>query len=186
MARQVVLPFFMNKKTDNMDLNANYWIEKLQLQKHPEGGYYRETYRATETIPLQSLPKRFSGERCYCTGIYFLLTDKEFSAFHRIQADEMWHFYKGNSVEIYVLQADGELKTIKLGNQVEQGEQLQAVIPAGQWFASKVTSEDGYALVGCTVAPGFAFDDFELANRQILAQEYPQYQELIAGLTRQN
>jgi uncharacterized protein len=169
---------------ESMSLTAHYWIEKLQLQKHPEGGYFKESYRASETIPVNGLPNRFKGERCYCTGIYFLLTEKEFSAFHRIQADEMWHFYKGTPLEIYIIQPEGTLKTIRLGSNAEKGEQFQAVIPAGHWFASKVLDEDGYSLVGCTVSPGFDFEDFELAKRAELAVEYPQYSHLITELTR--
>lgn len=167
-----------------MTPEASYWIEKLQLHKHPEGGYFRETYRSTECISMNSLPNRFSGERSISTGIYFLLTDEEFSAFHRIKSDEMWHFYKGKSLEVYVLQPNGELQTIKLGHYPERGEVLQAVIPANCWFASRVIEQEGYALVGCTVAPGFDFADFELATRDSLKQNFPTHTGLIEELTR--
>jgi predicted cupin superfamily sugar epimerase len=167
-----------------MTPEASYWIEKLTLQKHPEGGYFRETYRATECIPISGLPSRFTGERCLATGIYFLLTDQEFSAFHRIKADEMWHFYKGKSMEVYVIQPNGELQIIKLGHNYEKGEVMQAVVPANCWFASRVVEPDGYALVGCTVSPGFDFDDFELAQRDHLKHAYPKHESLIDSLTR--
>ena len=163
---------------------ANYWVEKLQLEKHPEGGFFRETYRATERIPLQGLPSRFSGERCLSTGIYFLIAEGEFSAFHRIKSDEMWHFYKGESLEVYVIQPDGSLEIIKLGNNPARGEVLQAVVPANCWFASRVVEPEGYALVGCTVSPGFDFVDFELAQRAQLASAYPAHAPLISALTR--
>jgi len=167
-----------------MTPEANYWIEKLQLEKHPEGGYFRETYRATERIPLQGLPSRFSGDRCLSTGIYFMITEGEFSAFHRIKSDKMWHFYKGESLEVYVIQPNGELETIKLGQSPERGEVLQAVVPANCWFASRVVEEEGYALVGCTVSPGHDFVDFELATRTELADAYPAHAPLIKELTR--
>jgi predicted cupin superfamily sugar epimerase len=167
-----------------MTPEASYWIEKLSLQKHPEGGYFRETYRATECIPLEGLPSRFRGERRLSTGIYFLLTDSEFSAFHRIKSDEMWHFYKGKSMEVYVILPNGDLQTIRLGSNPDKGEVMQAVVPANCWFASKVIEADGYALVGCTVSPGFDFDDFELATRQTLTAEYPTHENIIQALTR--
>lgn len=164
---------------------VSYWIEKYQLLPHPEGGYYAETYRAAETIPHQALPGRFSGDRAFSTGIYFLLESHNFSAFHRIQADEMWHFYAGDALEVFVIDADsGELNVIRLGNNPDHGETFQAVVPAGAWFGSRPANGSSYALVGCTVAPGFDFADFEMADREALTQAYPQHAGLIAELTR--
>lgn len=171
--------------TDILMKPASYWIEKYQLLPHPEGGYYAETYRAAETIPHQVLPSRFAGDRAFSTGIYFLLESHHFSAFHRIQADEMWHFYAGDALEVFVIDAhSGTLDVIRLGNNPENGETFQAVVPAGAWFASRPASGSSYALVGCTVAPGFDFADFEMADREALTQAYPQHAGLIAGLTR--
>lgn len=163
---------------------ASYWIEKFNLLAHPEGGYYAETYRASETIPQQALPARFGGDRAFSTGIYFLLESHNFSAFHRIQADEMWHFYAGEALEVFVIdEKTGELTVIRLGNDPENGETFQAVVPAGAWFGSRPAASSSYALVGCTVAPGFDFADFEMAACDALTQQYPQHAALIAGLT---
>lgn len=164
--------------------SAEYWKQALQLTRHVEGGAFRETYRAPLTIRQDALPAGFSGPRNASTGIYFLLEDGDFSAFHRIAADEMWHFYDGVTLHIYEIKPDGSLHVHKLGRDLEQGEQLQLVIPAGSWFASCVEETDGFALVGCTVAPGFDFADFELADRVVLSTLFPKHKGLIALLTR--
>lgn len=164
--------------------NAAYWIEKLQMQKHPEGGYYKETYRSSGVIHQESLPVVMTGSRNYCTGIYFLLENGNFSAFHRIRSDEMWHFYSGTAIEILYFDEEGKLQKILLGNRMELGEQFQAVVPANCWFASAVVESDSFALVGCTVAPGFDYADFELAQRAQLIQNYPAYSEVIEKFTR--
>ncbi len=167
-------------------MSAEFWIKSLQLLKHPEGGYYKETYRSPEQIDNSALPERFNGSRSFSTGIYFLLNSSEFSAFHRIQSDEMWHFYSGSSLHVYVIDPSGKMKTLKLGSDYENGEVFQAVVQAGCWFASRVNDlrADAYSLVGCTVAPGFDFKDFEMADRSKLTQEFPQYKDLIESLTR--
>lgn len=163
---------------------ASYWVEKYNMQSHPEGGYFAETYRSKESISKDALPARFSGDRSYSTGIYFLLEGHHFSAFHRIQSDEMWHFYAGNPLNVYYIDFEGNLNTIKLGNNPENGEVFQAVVPAGVWFGSKPLLPDGYSLVGCTVAPAFDFADFELADRTTLVGEFPQHRAIIELLTR--
>lgn len=160
---------------------AEYWIEHLSLQPHPEGGFYRETYRAEESIARASLPKRFAGARSFSTGIYFLLRSQDFSAFHRIQCDEMWHYYAGSSLSIYVLNKSG-LTTHQLGTRLEEGERPQVVIPAGHWFAAQVLPPNSYVLAGCTVAPGFDFADFEMAKRDALMNEFPGEREIIERL----
>lgn len=163
---------------------ASYWIEKYNLLPHPEGGYYAETYRASETIAQNALPTRFGGDRAFSTGIYFLLESHNFSAFHRIQADEMWHFYAGEALEVFVIdEKSGALSVIRLGSDPDNGETFQAVVPAGAWFGSRPASGSTYALVGCTVAPGFDFSDFEMAQREPLSQRYPQHTGLIGELT---
>lgn len=162
---------------------AKYWIEKYNMQAHPEGGYFAETYRSAESIPHDALPKRFKGERNFSTGIYFLLESHQFSALHRIQADEMWHFYYGVPLNVFYIDKQGFVQTIKLGDNPENGEVFQAVVPAGVWFGSKPAQPDGYSLVGCTVAPGFDFSDFEMASREKLQNDYPQHKEIIGLLT---
>jgi predicted cupin superfamily sugar epimerase len=158
-------------------------VRRLQLLPHPEGGYYRETYRSAEQVTVACLPSRFSGSRAFSTAIYFLLEPGQFSAFHRIQADEVWHFYSGSPLHVYVIHPNGELETIRLGQDLENGSVLQAVVPAGCWFASRPAGE-GFSLVGCTVAPGFDFADFELAEQEVLSRQFPQHQALITSLCR--
>jgi len=131
-------------------------IERLQLRPHPEGGYYAETFRARETIAHAHLPARFGGDRCHYTAIYFLLDGQDFSAFHRIHSDEIWHFYQGCALHLEVLHSDGRHEQIRLGTDLEQGARFQAMVPAGAWFAARPAQADGFALVGCTVA-GFRF-----------------------------
>jgi hypothetical protein len=162
---------------------AKYWVEKLKMQGHPEGGFFAETYRSTEKIDINSLPKRFSGDRNYSTGIYFLLESHHFSAFHRIKSDEMWHFYAGDALNVYYIDNEENMRIIKLGNNPENEEVLQAVVPAGVWFGSKPAIENSYSLVGCTVAPGFDFADFEMPDQQTLLREFPQHEDIIKMLT---
>ena len=159
--------------------NKDYWIDQLQLESHPEGGYYKETYRSTENVVNRNGATRNSS-----TGIYFLMTGTAFSAFHKIESDEMWHFYDGVALSVYMITRTGELEILKIGKDIENGEQLQGVVPAGCWFASKVVAQNNYSLVGCTVAPGFDFNDFIMAERETLTQEYPTHAVIIKELTR--
>ena len=165
---------------------APYWIDHLNLQPHPEGGYFAEVYRAAEDIPASALPDRYTGPRSFGTSIYFLLDEQRFSAFHRIQSDEGWHYYTGNSpIWLYVLAPDGRLTEHVLGPDPEAGQVFQVVVPARHWFAAHVADEAGaFGLVGCTVQPGFDFADFELAERTTLQAECPAHAALIARLTR--
>lgn len=160
---------------------AAYWIEKLNLRRHPEGGWFRETYRSAELIEQDALPEAFSGERNCSTGIYYLLEEHDFSAFHRIKSDEIWHFYTGTSaVEIFYIERR-RLKSQKLGNDFDKEELFQFVLPGNTWFAAQLTDKSGYALVGCTVSPGFNFEDYELADKT-LAANFPEYKEQISEL----
>ena len=162
---------------------AKFWIEKLQLQKHPEGGWFREIYRANEKIPKDGLPKYFTDERSVSTSIYYLLEGDDKSTFHRIRSDEIWHFYTGTSaIEIITIQ-DKKIKKIYLGNDFEHGQQFQFMVPKNIWFAAHLLETKGFALVGCTVAPGFHFDDFELADEKLL-QEFPQLKNEIASFLK--
>lgn len=164
------------------NLSQQQLVAALQLKPHPEGGYYKEMYRSAGAIPPSVLGANFSTARNFCTGIYFMLAADSFSAFHRIQQDEIWHFHMGTTIELHWLSPKGKHHKIHLGHKVLAGEKLQAVVPAGCWFAAK--SVGPWALVGCTVAPGFNFADFELANRQELVKEFPQHKELIENFTR--
>jgi len=163
--------------------NVDYWINHLELQPHPEGGYYKELYRSSESISSAALPDRFKGDRSFSTSIYFLLRSEDRSVFHRIKSDELWHFYQGSTLLIYILQ-ENELKILKLGSNLEKGESLQVVIPANCWFGSHVEQQNSFALCGCTVAPGFDFRDFEMADRRDLLKKYPGLEKEIIRLTR--
>ena len=170
----------------NADLrpDAAYWVEKLNLTQHVEGGAFREVYRSALSIPRKSLPILFQGDRNIATSIYFLLEKGDFSAFHRIASDECWHFYFGDTLLIYEIGHTGGLTVHRLGSHFEKGESFQTVIRAGSWFASAPAEGSEYSLVGCTVAPGFDFADFELADREALLRQYPGHGELIRALTR--
>lgn len=163
--------------------NAQYWKDKLQLESHVEGGAFKEVYRSDMVLPQNTLTTEHKGDRAASTSIYFLLQHGEFSAFHRIASDEIWHHYDGTTLMVYEIDADGQLTTHKLGKNIENGETPQAVIKANSWFGSRVEVENGYALCGCTVAPGFDFADFELADRDELSTHFPQYADLIKSLT---
>lgn len=149
-------------------------VEDLELLPHPEGGFYKESYRAQERFSEQG---DFPAQRSHATGIYFLLFDEVYSSFHRIKSDEMWHFYEGGALEVIEITPSGELITTELG----RNGVYQYVVKAGHWFASRVKDGNGYALVGCTVSPGFDFQDFELADKG-LAELFPRHQGLINSL----
>ena len=163
--------------------DASYWLERLELTRHVEGGAFREVYRSELTLPRKSLPLFFQGDRNAATHIYFLLAAGQFSAFHRIAGDELWHFYFGDPLLVYEIGHNGRLTIHRLGNDPEKGDSFQTVIKAGSWFASAPAPDSEYALVGCTVAPGFDFADFELADKETLAGQYPEHAELIRRLT---
>jgi len=151
----------------NPPRTAAYWIEKLQLLPHPEGGHYRETYRKD---PVSS-------------AIFFLLQSGERSRLHRLKSDELWHFHVGSPLTLFLIHPGGRLETLSLGDSPEKGEVLQAVVPAGCWFGARVNEPDSFALIGCTVAPGFLFEDFELADRHELTRQFPQHRKIIEKLT---
>ena len=153
------------------------------MQPHPEGGFFAETYRSAERIPQDALPARFAGTRAFSTAIYFLLESHNRSALHRIQSDEVWHFYAGGPLEVFVIEPDsGALTVIRLGNRPDRGEVFQAVVRAGCWFGSKPMAGSDFSLVGCTVAPGFDFADFDLADRANMLRQFPQHEAVIEVL----
>lgn len=163
--------------------SARYWIDRLGLAPHPEGGHYRETYRSPEALAAAGLPARFGGSRCFSTAIVFLLEGQQRSLLHRIKSDEVWHFYAGATLRLFMILPAGELREVAMGRDAERGEALQAVVPAGAWYGAVVSDPESYALVGGTVAPGFEFEDFELADRSRLLARYPQHRALIERLT---
>lgn len=160
-----------------------YWIEKLQMTPHPEGGFFKETYRCAEQVEKKNLPKRFPGDRNFSTAIYFLLIDPQISKLHRIKSDEMWHFYEGSGALIYSIDPQGILTEHKLGINPNEGEMPQILIPAGCWFGARVNRPGSYCLTGCTVSPGFHFDDFELGERNNLIELFPDHDKIIRELT---
>jgi predicted cupin superfamily sugar epimerase len=164
--------------------DARLLIEQLQLEPHPEGGWFRETYRSPGEIPAAALPEGYTGGRAFSTAVYFLLAGEEFSAFHRIRSDELWHFHAGSDLLVHVLSPGGDCRVVTLGDaRGRAGVCFQAAVPAGTWFAAELRDKAGYALVGCTVAPGFDFRDFELADTERLAREFPGHEGLIRRLT---
>lgn len=165
-------------------MTAQQLIAQYALQPHPEGGWYKETYRSKETIPAASLTGRFDGERNFSTAIYFLLEEGNFSAFHKIKSDECWHFYAGQALQVYVLNDDGKMEVIKLGSDILRGELFQYVVPANCWFASRPAPGSAFCFVGCTVAPGFDFADFEMAKAEVLTELYPDYEKIFNELCR--
>lgn len=159
-------------------------IENLGLEPHPEGGFYKEVYRSQGILSTNNLPEQFDGERNYCTSIYFVLTSENFSAFHKIKQDEIWHFYEGSPLFVHIIDENGIYQKVELGPNPELGQVRQFVVPANLWFGSSVKNPNDYSFVGCTVAPGFDFKDFELANQEELIVEYPNLEKEIIALTR--
>jgi predicted cupin superfamily sugar epimerase len=164
-------------------MNTATLVEHLKLMPHPEGGYFRETYRGTDRIAASGLPGRFGGERAVSTAIYYLLETGQCSRLHRIKSDEVWHFYAGDPLTVVEITAAGTLQATRLGADFTAGEVFQHIVPAGHWFGATLAEAGRFALVGCTVAPGFDFADFELADRAALLAEYPAHQDWIRRLT---
>jgi predicted cupin superfamily sugar epimerase len=165
-------------------ITADEWIAALELVRHPEGGFFRETYRSHEVLTRHCLPARFTGDRALSTAIYYLLKGEDFAALHRVKQDELWHFYDGSSLTIHVVDPTSTYSAMTLGRDLRKGNIPQAVITAGSLFGATVDDKRAYSLVGCTVAPGFDFADFEMPGREPLCQQYPQHRELIERLTR--
>jgi len=159
-------------------------ITGLDLQPHPEGGWYKEMYRSPERIPADALPARYTSGRSLGTSIYYLLGKDDFSAFHRIQSDELWYFLKGDPLELLVLMPDGKLRQFVLGLDKPDEICCQLSIPARHWFAARLMDGGHYALVGTAVVPGFDFADFEMGEAEMLVKEFPDHAGLIRQLCR--
>ena len=164
-------------KAKKMNDEARALVATLGLEPHPEGGFFRETFRAPLIVAAPQ------GARAASTAIYFLLPAGSFSALHRVRSDEVWHHYDGDPVEIYTLHDDGSHQLARLGRDLSRGERPQVVVPAGVWQAA-VPVGRAFALCGCTVAPGFDFADFEMPVRAQLIATFPEVRELVEQLTR--
>jgi uncharacterized protein len=159
---------------------AKYWIKKLKLGQHPEGGYFTSTYRSDKIIDLSE----YDGRRSACTAIYYLLTGNQFSSFHIMKSDEIWHFYSGSSLTLYIIESKGVLSKVFLGPNFNEGERFQVVVKSGCWFAVSINKKNSYSLVGCTVAPGFNYKDWKIGNRKRLTEMYPEHKKIISKFTR--
>jgi predicted cupin superfamily sugar epimerase len=159
-------------------MSADDVIRLLQLQPHPvEGGFFRETYRASATIPAHGATRNVS------TAIYYLLKPGHVSELHVLPGDEVFHFYLGEPVRMLQLGPDGSGKEVILGSDLAAGQILQLVVPAGVWQGTRLVGDSGFALLGCTVAPGFDYADYRGASRAELTARWPAYAEQIQGLT---
>jgi uncharacterized protein len=179
---------------------AEYIVDKLNLIKlDGEGGYYRETYRSDHHLTIKSdnnkdwnddfyrcsnLENKSSNVRSIFTSIYYLLDGEQFSAFHKVKYDEIWHFYKGSSVNLHILTNYGKIIDIQIGNNLENDEKIQYVIKGDTWFSAEINDKSSYSLIGCSVSPGFDFKDFELGERNKLKNTYPHQEYIINRLTR--
>ncbi len=162
-----------------MENNAQYWIEKLELVRHIEGGFYKQIYASKKQCQEH-------GNRNLATCIFYLLDGNDFSAFHKINGDEIWHFFIGSSLTIYIFnEKDSKLKIVKLGKDLDKGENLQLIINEGNWFAAEVNDKSAFTLVGCTVIPGFEFKNFRLAKKKSLLLKFPSYKGIIEKLAKE-
>jgi len=164
--------------------DGRYWIEKLGLERHPEGGYFRETYRTNSMIDKSCLPEAFAGDRHLATSIFYLLDKEEYSVFHKLHGDEIWHYYTGSPLILYMLSANGSLDIVCLGTDIEHGEYPQVTIKNNTWFAAELKDKTSFGLYGCTTSPGFEYEDFEMADRQTLLEKYPQHKKILNRFTK--
>ena len=164
--------------------DLQYWVTSLALLPHPEGGFYRQTYKSAEVIKENALSDRFDGNRSYSTSIYYLLPGDSFSAFHKINQDEIWHFYHGSPLTLHIISSMGQYSSVRLGDNPGNKEAFQVVINAGDYFAAQPDQNNSFSLCGCTVAPGFEFADFDMPSRKELLSRFPQHQTIITRLTR--
>lgn len=167
------------------------WINKLQLEQHIEGGYFSEFYKSTDEVAVIDTRYKVNAAdknvitRQAGSSIYFLLEKTAFSAWHQLSSDEVWHYYDGDSaILIHFLDVHGNYSSKILGHPLKYADAcFQVVVRAGAWFAAELFNKDGYALVGCTVAPGFEYQDFLLADRYNLIEKFPQHTNIIKRLT---
>ncbi len=167
----------MAASEDALDDEARRIVEALGLRAHPEGGFYREAFRAPLSVRAPQ------GERAASTAIYFLLPAGSFSALHRVRSDEVWHHYDGDPVDLHTIDGAGAHAVERLGRDLARGERPQRVVAAGTWQAALPVGPR-CSLCGCTVAPGFDFADFEMPARAELARRFPHLRSLLERLTR--
>ena len=166
-----------------MNQEAKKYIDQLNLQPHPEGGYYKEEYRSKGIIAPDSDETVYPAGRNYSTAIYYMLEGTDTSSFHRIRSDETWHFYAGSSATIHIIHPDSLYEARYLGSDIEKGQAFQITIPGRSWFGVSVDNTSSFTLAGCTVAPGFDFDDFEMGDPYKLKQAFPEHAAIIEQLS---
>ena len=159
---------------------ARFWIKKLKLDKHPEGGYFTNTYTSNKKIELRG----YDGFRYSCSAIYYLLTGNQFASFHIMKSDEIWHFYSGSSLTLHIIDLKGQLNKILVGPNLKEGERFQVIVKSGCWFAASINEKKSYSLVGCTVSPGFDYRDWKIGNRKNLSEKFPQHKKIIEKYTK--
>lgn len=160
---------------------AEYWIQNLGLEAHPEGGFFKSTYDSKTLLSDNDVVGEGKTRRLY-TSIYFLLRSEDISHFHRLKSDELWYYHGGSSLTVHVIDGDGEYKEYKLGLKLKKGEVPQLLVPKNSIFGSSVMEEGTFSLVGCMVSPGFDFEDFELFTQDDLLEIYPQHEQIIKKL----
>jgi uncharacterized protein len=163
---------------------AQFWIDSLGLLPHVEGGFFKESYRASEILSRESLPERFVGPRAILSSIYFLLMDPSVSYLHRLKSDEIWLYHTGSPLTLHIIRPGGEYTRQQLGINPGEEHHPQVVVERGSWFGATVGELNGFSLVSCVVAPAFEFADFELADRRALTEQFPQHADIITMLTR--
>ncbi|GAE28399.1 hypothetical protein JCM9140_4622 [Halalkalibacter wakoensis JCM 9140] len=151
--------------------SAEDWITYLNLEAHPEGGFFQRSFRSLEEVPERN--------RVLYTSIYFLLRSGDVSHFHRLQSDELWYFHAGSSLSVHIIHENGEYEEARLGLNIEKGEKPQVLVPKNAIFGSSLSQENSFSLVGCMVAPGFEYEDFELFTQKELLKDYPEHEEII-------
>lgn len=166
-----------------MSTDAAAWIGALGLVPHPEGGFFRETWRAPEAVGQEGLPPRFPGPRALGTAIIYLLRAGDHSRLHRLHADEVWHLYDGGPLHLHVLEPGAGYRRLALGRDIVRGESPQCVVPHGAWFGAEPAEGVAFVLAGCTVTPGFEYEDFELGERTALLTAFPAHHALVERLT---
>lgn len=166
-----------------MSADAAAWIDALGLAPHPEGGFFRETWRAGEAVQRAGLPARFGAPRALGTAIVYLLREGDHSRLHRLHADEVWHLYDGGPLHLHVLDGAAGYRRLVLGRDVTRGESPQCVVPHGAWFGAEPAAGARFVLAGCTVTPGFEYEDFELGERDALLAAFPAHRALVERLT---
>ncbi|WP_067618708.1 cupin domain-containing protein [Alicyclobacillus acidiphilus] len=168
-------------------MDANYWIETLQLEPHPEGGFYRETYHSASWMEDDATVQRYGDRRRSATSIYFLLRSGDVSHFHRLKSDELWYFHAGDPLDVHTIDPAGNYRRLGLGLCQSAGQEPQLLVPKGHIFGSSPQAStapcEGYSLVSCMVTPGFDFRDFELFQQDQLLELYPNQEQIIRRLT---